>query len=109
MVMANRKGQSTVEYAVLAAVVIGALVAMQVYVKRGAMGRLKESADQMGEQFNPSKAKSDMQINYSSKRQDVTTTSGVTTSTIQGTETQGRTGSSDVNALTNEKLFDNAQ
>ena len=47
----NRKAQSTVEYAVLIAVVAGALLAMQIYMKRGAMGKLRSSTDQIGDQL----------------------------------------------------------
>lgn len=41
-----------VEYAILLAVVIAALLIMQVFVKRGFQGGLKDSADKMGEQFS---------------------------------------------------------
>ncbi|HNX80704.1 MAG TPA: hypothetical protein PKL77_00965 [Candidatus Omnitrophota bacterium] len=46
-------GQSTLEYAVVIAVIVGALLATQVYVKRGLQGRFKQSADDIGEQFSP--------------------------------------------------------
>jgi hypothetical protein len=35
------------EYAVLLSIVVGALVAMQVYVKRGLQGRVRDLADQI--------------------------------------------------------------
>jgi hypothetical protein len=41
----KRKGQSTAEYAILIGLVIGALVVMQVYVKRGMQGRMKDATD----------------------------------------------------------------
>lgn len=41
----GRRGQSTAEYAILFAVVLGAIVAMQVYVKRGSQGRIKMVTD----------------------------------------------------------------
>lgn len=47
----NYKGQSTLEYALIIAVVVAGLVAMQIYMKRGVQGKLRESADQIGEQF----------------------------------------------------------
>lgn len=47
------KGQSTLEYAVLVIIVIGALLSIQVYIKRGVQGRLKSSADDIGDQFSP--------------------------------------------------------
>lgn len=40
-------GQSTTEYAVLLAVVAAALVAMQVYIKRGIQGRIRDLSDQI--------------------------------------------------------------
>ncbi len=45
--------QSILEYAVMVAIAIAALVAMQIYVKRGIEGGLKESADSLGEQYQP--------------------------------------------------------
>lgn len=40
-------GQSTTEYAVLLALVATAIIAMQVYVRRGLQGRIKGLADQI--------------------------------------------------------------
>jgi Flp pilus assembly pilin Flp len=48
----NNKAQSTLEYAIIIAVVVGALLAIQVYVKRGVQGRFKQAADDIGEQFS---------------------------------------------------------
>ena len=47
------KGQSSVEYAILIIIVIGALLSIQVYVKRGIQGRLKSATDDIGDQFSP--------------------------------------------------------
>jgi len=47
------KGQSTLEYAVLVMIIIGALVTIQTYIKRGVQGRLKSSSDDIGDQFSP--------------------------------------------------------
>ncbi|MCR4337120.1 MAG: hypothetical protein NUV91_04865 [Candidatus Omnitrophica bacterium] len=47
------KGQSTLEYAVLIIIVIGALLTIQVYIKRGVQGRLKSATDDIGDQFSP--------------------------------------------------------
>lgn len=46
------KAQSTMEYAVLVAVIVAALLAMQIYMKRAAEGKMRQSADQIGEQFD---------------------------------------------------------
>ncbi|MDD5292664.1 MAG: hypothetical protein PHY46_05760 [Candidatus Omnitrophica bacterium] len=49
----RNKGQSTLEYAILIVVVIMALIAIQAYLKRGIQGRMRDSADQIGDQFSP--------------------------------------------------------
>jgi hypothetical protein len=47
------QAQSTLEYALLIAVVIGSLLYMQNYLKRSMQGRLQRIGDQMGEQYSP--------------------------------------------------------
>ena len=49
----RKKGQSTLEYAILIIIIIGALLSIQVYIKRGIQGRLKGAADDIGDQFSP--------------------------------------------------------
>ena len=49
----TKKAQSTLEYAILIIVIIAALISIQVYIKRGVQGRLKSSADDIGDQFSP--------------------------------------------------------
>ena len=49
----KKRGQSTLEYAVLVVVVVAALISIQVYVKRSYQGRMKSSADDIGDQFSP--------------------------------------------------------
>ena len=46
------KGQSTLEYAVLIIIVLGALLSIQVYIKRGIQGRLRSATDDIGEQYS---------------------------------------------------------
>ncbi len=58
-------GQSTTEYAVLLAIVASALIAMQVYIKRGVQGRLREMSDQIAdirEHYEPSTTQSDYEV-----------------------------------------------
>ncbi len=46
------KGQSTMEYALIIVVVAGALLAMQIFMKRGMENRLRNAADDIGKQFS---------------------------------------------------------
>lgn len=48
----QKRAQSTVEYAVLIVIVIAALLTIQNYIKRGVQGRLKSSADDIGDQYS---------------------------------------------------------
>ncbi len=47
----NNKAQSTLEYFVMIAVIVAALFAMQTYIKRGMQGKIRDSADNIGQGF----------------------------------------------------------
>ena len=66
------KGQTTVQYAVLVAATISALLAMQVYLKRGISGRIRSAADSIGAQYAPKQVTADMTVKTKS---DTTTSS----------------------------------
>jgi len=51
--MLKRKAQSTIEYALLIAIVIGVFLATSPYVKRGLQGRWKAATDDLGDQYDP--------------------------------------------------------
>ena len=82
----NKRGQSALEYALLIAVVIAALVAMNLYMKKGVQGKLKESTDQVGRQFSPADY---FETSWKTESQGQTVTNesrtdeGVTTSTTE--------------------------
>lgn len=85
------KGQSVLEYAMIIAVVVGALLAINIYMKRGLQGRLRESSDQIGEQFDAEKTT----VNRTTTRTGTTVqtvSAGVTTSNTTG-ENQTESGS----------------
>ena len=107
----SRRGQSTVEYAVVAAVVVGALIWMSIYMKRGVQGKLKESTDQIGEQFTPSSATYKIKRGYEGKRDETTTAAGAVTSAIDPSkpEKQTKTGSENPSnsSMVGESLFNN--
>ena len=48
----QKRAQSTLEYAVLIVVIIGALLTIQTYIKRGVQGRLKSASDDIGDQYS---------------------------------------------------------
>ncbi|MBI2495484.1 MAG: hypothetical protein HYY90_05035 [Candidatus Omnitrophica bacterium] len=62
------------EYAVLLAIVVAALVAMQTYIKRGLSGRLRTSADSVGMPYEPSNTTSNVTLTV---RTDTTTESSM--------------------------------
>ena len=100
--MLNRKAQSTLEYAIIIAVVVGALVAMQVYIKRGLQGRLKQAADDMGEQFTAQYSTA----NYSTQTNTTTTENSIGGSNpvvySNTTQNQTRNATENVQSLENE-------
>jgi len=70
--MFNKKGQSTLEYALITAVIIAGLLLMQHYMKRGYAGRLKSSTDDIGEQYDPANYSANFKVtNKSYTKQDV--------------------------------------
>jgi hypothetical protein len=80
-----KKGQSTLEYAILIIIIIGALLSIQVYIKRGVQGRLKSAADDIGGQFsvgNTNVTKVTKTISYTSD----TFVNGQTSSTLKNNE-----------------------
>ncbi len=77
----RKKGQSTLEYAVLIIIIIGALLSIQVYIKRGIQGRLKGAADDIGDQFSPGNTNYVQTINTSSHSNE-TFTKGVSKSAL---------------------------
>ena len=46
------KGQTTLEVVMLLGFVVAALIVMSVYMKRGVQGKLRESTDQIGDQYS---------------------------------------------------------
>jgi len=53
--MIRKRAQSILEYAGLIAIVVGALIAMQVIIKRGLQGKMRETADDIGAQYDVEK------------------------------------------------------
>lgn len=93
----KKRGQSTLEYAIIIAVVVGALISAQIYIKRGLMGRYKQATDDIGEQWSARASTYDYTIVSSSSSTETTRphvvgseTMSMTTSRV--TQEQTRTG-----------------
>ena len=91
----SRKGQGTLEYAIIIVVVIGALIAMQWYMKGGYQGRLRAASDDMGEQFGPSTTSGSIVTTHSSTQTD-TTAMGTGATTTSHNQQQTKTGAETV-------------
>ncbi len=81
------KGQTTLEVVILIGFVVAALIAMGVYMKRGIQGRLRDSTDQVGEQYSAG----------------YTTGSYTTTTNVVQVENVAAGGVSQTDILTNEQ------
>ena len=95
------KGQSTLEYVILVAVVVAALIAMGIYMKRGLQGRLRESTDQVSEQYSPLSTASNFTTVTDINQNEVQGAGGAVFTNIAA-NSQTKTGSETVNALANE-------
>lgn len=93
MFYVRTKGQSTLEYVILLGFVVAALIAMGVYMKRGMEGKLRESTDQVGDQYDPKKVTSTYTTNSNMKQTEKIIAGGGSVVTIAaGENTQTRTG-----------------
>jgi len=74
----KKRGQSTIEYATLIIIVLGAFLAVQNYAKRGLQGRWKQAVDQMGDQYDPRYADTDIWHRISSNTDTAVITTNAT-------------------------------
>ena len=91
----RRQGQSTLEYAVLVIIIIGALLSIQAYIKRGVQGRLKQATDDVGDQFSVGNQNYLRTVNSRSSTRD-TFMNGQSTSSILGNEVVNVTSFSNI-------------
>lgn len=113
----SKRAQTTAEYAILIAIVVGAVVAMQIYVKRGIQGRVRNVVDYVenpeaakgvsatfnGEQYEPYYATSEMTSSRKTAITDEAQAGGAGKKTITG-DTSARTGTqtTDLGRATND-------
>ena len=97
MFYVRRKGQSTLEYVILVGFIIAALIAMAIYMKRGVQGKLRESTDQIGEQYEAGATTSLYTVGTDIQQTETLTAGGHITTNIDH-NIQTRTGSETVAA-----------
>jgi len=91
----KKTAQSTLEYAVLAVVVIGALLSIQTYLKRGIMGKIKSSTDDISaEQYDPTNTTYEKVTTTTGSTQENSSWNGSQTEILDGGEATTVTGSS---------------
>jgi len=76
----KRKGQSSLELAIVIIIVIAALLSIQVYIKRGVQGRLRSAADDVGDQYSTGNTNVRKVVTVTSNTQE--TLNGGTQSTV---------------------------
>ncbi len=100
MLKHSSRGQSTLEYVILLGFVVAALIAMGVYMKRGFQGKLRESTDQIGEQYSAGNTTSEYTTTSNMTQTESVSGGGVSSSS--STSKQNRSGSETVSALSAE-------
>ena len=93
----SSRGQSTLEYVILLGFVVAALIAMGIYMKRGFQGKLRESTDQVGEQYSAGKTLSNYTTTSTMTQSESTAPGGI--SATSSSSSQDRTGSETVPVL----------
>jgi Flp pilus assembly pilin Flp len=100
-----KKAQSTLEYAIITAVVVAALLSMSTYIKRSLQGGFKQQADNFGSQYAPRKTTSDIIFRIYSQENTVSDTIEqmidgknklITTTDFDSSEVSTRKGSEDL-------------
>ena len=98
------RGQSTLEYVILTGFIVAALIAMGTYMKRGVQGKLRESTDSVGEQYEAGKTTGTYTTNISQQQHESVQAKGRTETTMdQAFNWQKKTGSETVEAWEESK------
>ncbi len=82
--MLNRKGQSILEYTVIVIIILGVVIAMKDYIKRGIQGRWKSATDDFGDQYDPQHVNSSIIYNTQGNSQSVVEVESTTLNGIAG-------------------------
>lgn len=98
----NKKGQNTMEYAIIIAVIVAALIAMQNYIKRGIQGRMKQSSDDIGDQFSAQNTNGSTTTGLSANSHEQVTGGANPLTTTNTSQSQTRNTNENVGALADE-------
>jgi hypothetical protein len=82
------RGQSALEYAMVFVCLVAAMVAMQNYISRGVQGRMRASADTIGEQYDSGSTTSDSTFTYDYDATTVVNTTDINSVTTTASETE---------------------
>ena len=108
MLRRSRRGQSTAEYAIVIGLVIAAVLAMQVYVRRGVQAKIKDATGYNDpaatmlttSQFEPQYATTTGMVSTRNTQEQATTsTGGGVTRAITGEDVSTRTGTTQISAV----------
>ena len=84
--MHNRKGQTILEYTVIMIIILGVMITMKDYIKRGIQGRWKAATDDFGDQYDPQHVNA--LINYMTQSNAQSIVTVVNGTYVDGTDTQ---------------------
>lgn len=110
--MQNKRAQSTLEISILIIIIVAALLAMTAYLKRSIQGRLRSTADNIGEQYSPGRMRANITITTDSNTtsdssvRDEGIVNAYYNSTSNITETTTRQGYEETQGYANEQLFE---
>ena len=99
MLRVKARGQTTLEVVILIGFVAAALIAMGINMKRGIQGRLRDSTDQVGEQYSAGNT-TGTYTTTTNINQTETLHAGGASDTVINTNTQKKTGSETVTDFT---------
>jgi len=104
-----KRAQSTLEFAIVIFAIMVALLAMQIYIRRGLQGRMRQGVDELStQQYEPGKTVSDITITQNSNIDTITETDD-TNPTKYKTTTTININSQGENRSGTEKILPNQQ
>ena len=89
----SRRGQSILEYTVILIIILGVMISMKDYMKRGIQGRWKSASDDFGEQYDPQFINANITYSTQANSQSIVTVENGSYGSTQGQWT-GRTDTS---------------